>query len=167
MMKSADRSKKKIPLFCSFIPREILHFLDFELDDITPREDVSVGSEYSCVLHDNLCSYARFLFNEITQKKDSYSQIVVPNSCDALKKLYSSLEFTVSPDRLFFIDVPRSVSPHAANHLAGQFGSLIDRFCQDSNLDPGKLRKSIEFINGKRRQNFEEYGSRDTHGLKY
>ncbi len=91
---------------------------------LTPeRWKDSARCGYPCVFHENLCSYVKKLFEHLLAKEAEYDLIVVPDSCDAMRKLHAALHGTVDPGRLFFLDFPRQEGKSAERFYAG----VLDR----------------------------------------
>jgi predicted CoA-substrate-specific enzyme activase len=115
------------PIFCSLVPREI-----YELAGLVPREIVlddwprGTGA-YQCVLHDNICSYAKVLFELLTDAARPYPLVVVPNSCDAMRRLHDVLCRETPAERAFLLDVPHDDTASSVRYLASQYASLLER----------------------------------------
>jgi predicted CoA-substrate-specific enzyme activase len=130
----------KVPFFCSYIPAPLLEALGCELVDITLFTEESCSLEYSCVLHDNLCSYAKYLLKHILAEEGRFDVAVVPNTCNAMKKLHDALTATGRiPAHL--LDIPRRSGQESARYLAEQYRSLIEKIAPDFNS--GKLLEHL------------------------
>ena len=132
----------KIPFFCSYIPTALLEALGHEVRDITLFAEETCGLEYSCALHDNLCSYAKYLFRKILAEEEGFDLAVVPNTCDAMKKLHGALTLTLSGRMpAYLLDVPRRSGRESAVYLAAQYKALLSRIAPD--LDTRKFLLSL------------------------
>lgn len=130
----------KIPYFCSYIPAALLEALGHELQDISLFTEETCGLEYSCALHDNLCSYAKYLYRKILAEEKGFELAVVPNSCDAMKKLHTALARTGRMPA-FLLDIPRRSGEEAAAYLAAQYASLLAAIAPD--IAPGELLRRL------------------------
>jgi predicted CoA-substrate-specific enzyme activase len=126
----------KIPFFCSYIPAALLEALGHEVADISLFTEETCGLEYSCALHDNLCSYAKYLFRKILTDGKRFDMAVIPNTCDAMKKLYAALNGSGRMPA-FLLDVPRRSGREGAVYLAAQYQSLLSAIAPG--LDTGEL----------------------------
>ena len=126
----------KIPFFCSYIPAALLEALGHELADISLFTEETCGLEYSCAMHENLCSYAKYLFRKILMDGKGFDFAVVPNTCDAMKKLHATLTLSGRIPS-FLLDIPRRTGRESAVYLAAQYKSLLETIAPD--FDPGKL----------------------------
>lgn len=115
----------KVPVFCSLLPVEMFISKGFTPHYLTPEElgCENTGTHY-CHFHENICSYAKLLFEYLSKREAEFDVIVVPASCDAMKKLYSSLLEKVPKKKLFFLDHPRAKTPDAAAFYASQLAAL-------------------------------------------
>ena len=120
----------KIPFFCSYIPATLLEALGHQFEDISLFGEETCGMEYSCALHDNLCSYAKYLFEKILADSSGFGFAVIPNTCDAMKKLHGALSLSGRMPA-FLLDVPRRTGRESALYLAAQYRSLLE------SMDPG------------------------------
>ncbi len=130
----------KIPFFCSFIPVELLTACGHEVVDISLFENEQYGLEYSCSLHDNICSYAKYLFSKIVDGENKFNFVVVPKVCDAMKHLHSSLCFSGKIES-FILDVPGRAGDQSAKYLSTQYLALLKRIAPD--FDYAGLRKIL------------------------
>ncbi|MDQ5986844.1 MAG: hypothetical protein CSYNP_02577 [Syntrophus sp. SKADARSKE-3] len=115
----------RIPFFCSYIPVDILEAMGHEVIDISLFNGKTYGDDYNCSLHDNICSYANYLLRKILEGDKAFDWIIVPNACDAMKKLHISLSYSGKIPS-FLIDLPRRMAPESAMFLAHQYKSLLD-----------------------------------------
>lgn len=124
----------KIPIFCSLIPVELLMELGFEPDFID-GDDLFASTQKSsqCLFHDNLCPYVKALYDYLVASKEKYCAMVIPASCDAMKKLYNSVKSGLPQLPTFIIDVPRKDKASAAtlyaDTLEGLRQSLLKLHC--------------------------------------
>jgi predicted CoA-substrate-specific enzyme activase len=116
----------RIPYFCSYIPLELIKSLGHETVDISLFEVEKCDSSCNCSLHDNICSYVKYLYGKILADEGRFDFAVIPNSCDAMKKLHTSLEYS-GKIRSFLLDIPRRTSPESARYLASQYRTLIGK----------------------------------------
>lgn len=85
------------------------------------------AASYNCQFHENLCSYAKKLYEYFADSYDNYDLIIVPTSCDAMKKLFNALKESVPVDKIYLLDVPQNKDDAAANFLATEFEKLKKR----------------------------------------
>ena len=120
----------KIPFFCSYIPAELLTACGHEVVDISLFENEKYGLEYSCSLHDNICSYAKYLFSKIVDVENKFDFVVVPKVCDAMKHLHSSL-CSSGKIESFLLDVPGRTGEQSAKYLSAQYLALLKKIAPD------------------------------------
>ncbi len=120
----------KIPFFCSYIPVELLTALGHEVVDISLFENEKYSLEYSCSLHDNICSYAKYLFSKIIDGENKFDFVIVPKVCDAMKHLHSSLCFSGKIES-FLLDVPGRKGEQSAKYLATQYRTMLTQIAPD------------------------------------
>ncbi len=128
----------KIPFFCSYIPVELLTALGHGVVDISLFENEKYGLEYSCSLHDNICSYAKYLFSKIVDGEHKFDFVVVPKVCDAMKHLHSSLCHSGKIES-FLLDVPGRAGDQSAKYLAAQYLALLKKIAPDHDVANKKL----------------------------
>ncbi len=118
----------KIPIFCSLLPTELFLNAGHEICFISADMLACIKSkEYHCSFHENLCSYSKSLHEYFTLNHNDFGIIIVPTSCDAMKKLFNALVTDISPDKLYLLDVPKNKGMEPAAYLAVQFEKLIKR----------------------------------------
>lgn len=117
----------KIPVFCSLIPTELLvHlgcepvYLDAEGLKNTPSR------EYHCAFHENICSYSKVLYDYLLENQNKFDFMIIPASCDAMKKLYNALKQKLPGEKLHFFDMPRCKDGNAAKFLAAEMKKVVD-----------------------------------------
>lgn len=120
----------KIPYFCSYIPVELLTACGHEVVDISLFENEKYSLTYSCSLHDNICSYAKYLFSKITDDGHEFDFVIVPKVCDAMKQLHASLCYSGKIDS-FLLDVPGRTGDQSAKYLSAQYMSLLKKIAPD------------------------------------
>lgn len=120
----------RIPYFCSYIPVELLEASGHDVVDISLFENTKYSLAYSCSLHDNLCSYAKYLFEKIVNAESPFDFVVVPKVCDAMKHLHSSLCRSGKIES-FLLDVPGRAGVHSAKYLSAQYLALLKRLWPD------------------------------------
>ncbi len=115
----------RYPLFCSLIPSEFLSGLGARHELLThDKLKGFVPCEYQCVFHENLCSYSKVLFEHISSATPAYDFVVIPASCDAMRKLYSALQEKLPREKLFYFDFPRGGDRLAVEFFAGELARL-------------------------------------------
>jgi predicted CoA-substrate-specific enzyme activase len=120
----------KIPFFCSYIPVELLTACGHEVVDISVFENEKYSLAYSCSLHDNICSYAKYLFSKIIDDDRQFDFVIVPKVCDAMKQLHSSLCYSGKIES-FLLDVPGRTGDQSAKYLSSQYLSLLEKIAPD------------------------------------
>lgn len=117
----------KIPVFCSLLPVELISSLGFEPYFLSADELVKNGSrEYHCSFHDNLCSYAKVLYDYFLANHEQFAIIVIPSACDAQKKLYNALRGHLK-DKVYLLDIPHIKGEAAIGFLTEEFRKLVLR----------------------------------------
>ncbi len=115
----------RIPVFCSLIPTEFIvsmgHGLDFLDASMCKRLE---APSRGCHFHENLCSYAKKLYEYLAESRDRYDLIIVPTSCDAMKKLHNAIKRDLKPEKVHLLDVPRNKSEDAAKFFAAELEKL-------------------------------------------
>lgn len=120
--------QRKVPIFCSLLPVELFISRGLRPVYLTAEELGAVErSEYHCAFHENICSYSKALYEYLLKRQDEFDLIVVPSSCDAMKKLHSALVKKVPEGKLFVLDFPKSKSDEAVGYFADALERL-DRF---------------------------------------
>jgi predicted CoA-substrate-specific enzyme activase len=118
----------KIPVFCSLLPAELFLSLGHEVSFITADMLSSARSrEYHCSFHENLCSYSKSLYEYFALHHNDFDLIIIPTSCDAMKKLFNALSSDIPPEKLYSLDVPKNKGDCAADYLATRLEKLIKR----------------------------------------
>jgi len=124
----------RIPIFCSLIPTELLIRLGHEPVFVEASDIISCQQrEYACVFHENICTYAKSLFDFLTEKESEFDLIIIPTSCDALKKLYNALAAKIDNAKLYSLYVPQNKGKLASNILEKSFNKLADRLIAGDN----------------------------------
>lgn len=121
----------KIPIFCSLLPVELFVNRGFEAVYLTSDELLTVPRlEYHCAFHENICSYSKALYEYLMAKKGEFSFIIVPTSCDAMKKLYTALSEKIDANKLFLLDFPKNRNASAVKFYASVLEKLDKFICQ-------------------------------------
>ena len=124
-------TSKKIPIFCSLIPTEIVVNAGFEPHYINPSELQNPALvHHTCSLHDNICSYSKTLYQYFLEHHDSFHLIIIPAGCDALKRLYNALKGQVPDNKLYFLDFPKIKTNKSKDFLSSEFKKLNERLEQ-------------------------------------
>lgn len=115
----------KIPVFCSLLPTDLFLQLGFEPYFVTAEDLLAVRSqEYHCAFHENLCSYSKTLYDYFLKNHTKFSNIVIPTSCDAMKKLNNALKEVIPKDKLYLLNVPQGKNFAAAKFFVGELEGL-------------------------------------------
>lgn len=118
----------KIPVFCSLIPTELLSHLGHELHFLEADGlSLKSGPACNCQFHENICSYVRSIHDHLAKEHGSYGMIIVPASCDAMKKLFNALKDVVPAGKLHFLDVPQNKGAAASRFFAAELKKLAER----------------------------------------
>lgn len=118
----------KIPVFCSLIPTELLVSLGHELCFLDASECARLHTpSCNCQFHENLCSYAKKLHEYFVDSHNNYDLIIVPTSCDAMKKLFNALKESVPAGKIYLLDVPQNKGDAAAKYFAAELKKLKAR----------------------------------------
>lgn len=118
----------KIPVFCSLIPTDLICAAGFTLEFINAGEHLCTHDRKAeCVFHENLCSYSKALYDFFMARHSEFALIIIPSSCDALKKLYNALTAALSSDKIYLLDIPQIKTPAAEVYLAQEFSKLSDK----------------------------------------
>jgi benzoyl-CoA reductase/2-hydroxyglutaryl-CoA dehydratase subunit BcrC/BadD/HgdB len=118
----------RIPVFCSLIPTEFLASLGHELVFLGADEICApVETACNCHFHENLCSYVKALNGHLGAHHEKYDLIVVPTSCDAMKKLFNALHEALPDGKVYLLDVPQNKGDAAAKYFATELEKLKAR----------------------------------------
>ena len=116
----------KIPVFCSLIPTELLASLGHELHFLDASQCAHLNApSHDCQFHENLCSYAKKLYEYLADSHGDYDLIIVPTSCDAMKKLFNALKDTLPSEKIFLLNLPQNKGDAATKYLASELGRLV------------------------------------------
>ena len=116
----------KIPIFCSLLPTELIISLGHEAHFVKADElEKFKTSEHHCAFHENLCSYSKVLHDYFVGNHSKFDLIIIPTSCDALKKLSNALHEIVPAEKLYVLDVPQNKGASAERYLAMQLRKLV------------------------------------------
>ncbi len=115
---------------CTYTPEEIIIAAGFHPYRILPHTDPSLANSY---LDSNFCPYVRSCLGEALDKRLIYlKNIVVVNSCDAMRRLYDAWRYYLPSSFIYLLDLPRKNSGGAIQYYQHNFQSLIneleDRF---------------------------------------
>ncbi len=118
----------RIPVFCSLIPTELLSSLGHELHFVSADEiSGAAASGCNCRFHENLCSYVKALHGYLEASHKNYDLIIVPTSCDAMRKLFNALSQTVPSGKIHVLSVPQNKGEAAAGFFAAELKKLKSR----------------------------------------
>lgn len=121
-------SYMKIPVFCSLLPTELLEGLGHELHFLEADSFSSApGTACNCSFHENLCSYMKSVHEHLVKDPDAYGIIIIPTSCDAMKKLFNALKDDVPEEKLYLLDVPQNKGGSASRFFASELRKLVQR----------------------------------------
>jgi|GEM_PF-5752946 len=120
-----------IPIFCSLLPVEFFIKRGFTPVYLTADELSKVErSEYHCAFHENICSYSKAIYEYLLKRSDEFAFIVVPLSCDAMRKLYSALVEHIKKEKLVPLDFPKNKDDASVRYFADQLELLDQRICR-------------------------------------
>lgn len=115
----------KVPVFCSLIPTEFLVAKGFQPVFVTAEMlGEERASEYHCAFHENLCSYAKTIYDYLLRHENEFGLIVIPASCDAMKKLYNALIPKIPAEKLCFFDHPQRKTAGSVKMLVSELKRL-------------------------------------------
>ena len=121
-------SYMKIPVFCSLLPTELLEGMGHELHFLEADSlSLAPGMECGCSFHENLCSYVRSVHEYLVKNHEAYGIIIVPTSCDAMKKLFNALKDNLPEDKLYLLDVRQNKGGAASKFFASELEKLVQR----------------------------------------
>jgi benzoyl-CoA reductase/2-hydroxyglutaryl-CoA dehydratase subunit BcrC/BadD/HgdB len=122
---------KRTPIFCSLQPAEFLVSRGVTPVYLTAEVLGEVErTEYHCAFHENICSYSKALYEYLAKNGGGFSHIVIPTSCDAMKKLYPALLERMGGERLFVLDFPKNRTAASVDYYAGELERLDEFLCR-------------------------------------
>lgn len=133
---------KRVPIFCSLLPVEFIASKGFEPYYLKAEELSQVErTEYHCAFHENICSYSKALYEYLLKNHAEFSHIIIPTSCDAMKKLYSALLPQVGRKKLFVLDFPKNKDERAVKFYSEELKRLSSWcHCEPFDFAQGRLR---------------------------
>lgn len=133
--KHKDKALKSIkkPIMgwvCTYTPEEIIIAAGFHPYRILPHTDPSLANSY---LDSNFCPYVRSCLGEALDKKLTHIEdLVIANSCDAMRRLYDAWRHYLPGSFIYLLDLPRKSTPEAIQYyqhnLQLLMNELEDRF---------------------------------------
>ena len=109
---------------CTYTPIEIIIAAGFYPYRILPTTDPSLANSY---LDSNFCPYVRSCLGEALDKKSEYADnLIIVNSCDAMRRLYDAWRHYVQGSYIHLIDLPRDDSVRDIQYYQDNLQSLID-----------------------------------------
>jgi len=122
---------RSVPIFCSLLPVELFVDRGYTPFYLTADELSTVArSEYHCAFHENICSYSKAIYEYLLKKQNEFDFIVIPLSCDAMKKLYSALIGKIAKDKLIALDFPKNKGEEAVMFYADELKKLDEQICK-------------------------------------
>jgi len=109
---------------CTYTPIEIITAAGFHPYRILPNTDPSLAISY---LDSNFCPYVRSCLGEALDKKSEYADnLIIVNSCDAMRRLYDAWRHYIRGNFIYFLDLPRDDSMKDIQYYQDNLQSLID-----------------------------------------
>jgi len=109
---------------CTYTPIEIIIAAGFYPYRILPNTDPSLATSY---LDSNFCPYVRSCLGEALDKKSEYADnLIIVNSCDAMRRLYDAWRHYVQGTFIYLLDLPRDDSVKDIQYYQGNLQSLIN-----------------------------------------
>ena len=109
---------------CTYTPIEIIIAAGFHPYRIIPTADPSLANSY---LDSNFCPYVRSCLGEALDKKSEYADnLIIVNSCDAMRRLYDAWRHYVQGTFIYLLDLPRDDSVKDIQYYQDNLQSLID-----------------------------------------
>lgn len=99
---------------CKYTPVEL--FRSFGVDPVLIDGEETNFQRAEELTHANLCSHAKALI----QQADAYSQVILTDCCDSIRRVYDVLEFEEKQDYLSLMDLPHETH-----------GCSIERFAEE------------------------------------
>jgi len=116
--------KPIISWVCTYTPIEIITAAGFHPYRILPNTDPSLAISY---LDSNFCPYVRSCLGEALDKKSEYADnLIIVNSCDAMRRLYDAWRHYIQGNFIYFLDLPRDDSMKDIQYYQDNLQSLID-----------------------------------------
>jgi len=116
--------KPIISWVCTYTPIEIITAAGFHPYRILPNTDPSLAISY---LDSNFCPYVRSCLGEALDKKSEYADnLIIVNSCDAMRRLYDAWRHYIRGNFIYFLDLPRDDSMKDIQYYQDNLQSLID-----------------------------------------
>lgn len=138
---------------CKYTPYLVIKSLGEKAVRIEP--EINSYEISNSLTHPNICSYAKFVLEEIVKKK--IDKVILTNCCDSVRRLYDILEALPLTKFLHIIDLPKKRDQKGRYLFKNEIIKLIKRYEEFSgkNFDRGNLRDllnnmspSIEKRNG-------------------
>ena len=108
---------------CTYIPEEIIIAADFHPYRILPHTDPSLANSY---LDSNFCPFVRSCLGEAINKKLPHiKNLIMANSCDAMRRLYDAWKDYFPDSFVYFLDLPRTNSKKAIQYYYQNLQLLI------------------------------------------
>ncbi len=109
---------------CTYTPIEIIIVAGFHPYRILPTADPSLANSY---LDSNFCPYVRSCLGEALDKKSEYADnLIIVNSCDAMRRLYDAWRHYVQGSFIYLLDLPRDDSAKDIQYYQDNLQTLID-----------------------------------------
>lgn len=109
---------------CTYTPIEIMIAGGFYPYRILPHTDPSLANAY---LDSNFCPYVRSCLGEVMNEKPVHIEnLVIANSCDAMRRLYDSCRHYTRASFVYLLDLPRNDSVNAIQYYQHNLQFLID-----------------------------------------
>ncbi len=112
---------------CKYTPVELLR--SFSVDPVLIDGEETNFQQAEELTHANVCSHAKALI----QQADAYSEIILTDCCDSIRRVNDVLEFKQSHDYLRLLDLPHETHGCAIDRFAEELLELAndyERYCK-------------------------------------
>ena len=106
---------------CKYSPIELIKA--FGTDVVMPNHEVADFNEADRQIHSNICSHAR----QFLLESDHYSEAIIMNCCDSLRRVADTLSLKASP-ALYMLDLPHTDRACAVSSFAGELRKFAGRY---------------------------------------
>ncbi|MGI6032228.1 MAG: acyl-CoA dehydratase activase [Coriobacteriales bacterium] len=111
---------------CKYAPVELIRAFGGDAVRIEPH--VTGTDTADALMHPNLCSYAKAVFEEVRQ--GDYEALVLTTCCDSIRRLADAVNAHCPDTRVFVLDLPRESGRGAVARYAKELSRLADELQQ-------------------------------------
>jgi benzoyl-CoA reductase subunit C len=119
---NANREKKRVGYFCSYVPEELI--IAAGLEPVRLKGEVEEVKEADAYLFSSICPSLKYILDSGLRKKFDVEGIVFAHSCDGMRRLYDLWNQYGKTPFTYMLEIPKNRDENGIRYFSEQLRDL-------------------------------------------